>query len=272
MRRHACYQKTSFAFSALGLYLSYIIWTRAKNFRLAVGVFWFFLMEFLQGFQYFVIDDCDNSWNQFLTILGYLHICFQPFFTHLINSAFTKNTTTLAQFDIILRLCLLSGSLMTARWLYAELTGSGVNILSDLSDWSGNNTHAVCRTQEWLRGEKLCTFTGKYHLAWSVPMAETTYFVPSASLHSFMMFGPFFIGLKKMEIQGIFLFLTGPLLSAWITPNLMEQASIWCFFSIAQIGIMIFVIRKQLFGEKKVFASNGDATPLNPASLAKKAL
>jgi hypothetical protein len=31
-----------------------------------------------------------------------------------------------------------------------------------------------------------------------------------------------------------------------ITPNLMEQASIWCFFSIAQIAIMLFCIRETL--------------------------
>ena len=29
-------------------------------------------------------------------------------------------------------------------------------------------------------GEKLCTFNGKYHLAWSVPMADPSYFMPSA--------------------------------------------------------------------------------------------
>ena len=34
--------------------------------------------------------------------------------------------------------------------------------------------------------------------------------------------------------QGSFLLLTGPVMAAAITPNLMEQASIWCFFSIMQ--------------------------------------
>jgi hypothetical protein len=35
-------------------------------------------------------------------------------------------------------------------------------------------------------------------------------------------------------------------LAGLITPNLMEQASIWCFFSIAQISIMLFCIRETL--------------------------
>lgn len=103
-----------------------------------------------------------------------------------------------------------------------------------------------CRTQEWLRGEKLCTFKGKYHLAWAVPMYDPTYFSPSAAIHSFLMFAPFFVLKKNMIIQGVFLWLAGPFLASFITDNLQEQASIWCFFSIAQIGIMLFIIREQL--------------------------
>jgi len=49
-----------------------------------------------------------------------------------------------------------------------------------------------------------------------------------------------------MVLQGIFLFVFGPYLASLITPNLMEQASIWCFFSIAQIAIMLFCIRETL--------------------------
>jgi len=42
-----------------------------------------------------VIDDCDNQWNQILTVLGFLHICFQPFMTHVLNSALSKNPKVL---------------------------------------------------------------------------------------------------------------------------------------------------------------------------------
>ena len=33
---------------------------------------------------------------------------------------------------------------------------------------------------EWLRGEELCTYRGTYHLAWSVPMLDNTYWIPGA--------------------------------------------------------------------------------------------
>jgi len=79
-------------------------------------------------------------------------------------------------------------------------------------------------------------------------MADVTYYVPSAAIHSFLMFAPFFALWEKkgMVIQGFFLFATGPFAASFITSNLMEQASIWCFFSIAQISIMLFLIRETL--------------------------
>ena len=68
-------------------------------------------------------------------------------------------------------------------------------------------------------------------------MADPSYYVPSAQIHAFMMYAPFLALYEKrgMLVQGGFLLLTGPVMAAAITPNLMEQASIWCFFSIAQI-------------------------------------
>lgn len=69
-------------------------------------------------------------------------------------------------------------------------------------------------------------------------MADPTYYIPGAAIHSFLMFAPFFALYEKkgMIVQGVFLWMSGPMLASFITDNLMEQASIWCFFSIAQIS------------------------------------
>jgi hypothetical protein len=79
-------------------------------------------------------------------------------------------------------------------------------------------------------------------------MADPSYYVMGASIHSFLMFAPFFALYEKkgMILQGVFLFIFGPLMASMISDNLMEQASIWCFFSIAQISIMLFLIRETL--------------------------
>lgn len=44
-------------------------------------------------------------------------------------------------------------------------------------------------------------------------------------------FAPFFVMDRPgMKLQGALLFLFGPFLASQITPNLQEQASVWCFF------------------------------------------
>jgi len=229
----------SATFAVIGLFCSWWIYSRTSNTGLASGVFFFFTMELLQSIQYLFIADsmespvCDTFMNQFLTVLGFLHICLQPYFCHVINASLTKNQKYIDRYLVIKRLCLIGGGMLFARFVFAHYWGSTL----------GNQT-----STEWLRGSKVCTYRGNYHLAWSIPMADPTYVIPGAAIHSFCMFAPFFALYEKkgMVIQGIFLFAFGPYLAGLITPNLMEQASIWCFFSIAQIAIMLFCIRETL--------------------------
>jgi len=229
-------------FAGLGLFSSWWIYSKTSNTALASGVFFFFTMELLQAIQYlFIAEDindpmCDTPINKILTILGFLHICLQPYFCHVINASLTKNKLYIDRYVVIKRLCLMGGAMLFARYLIAGFPSYST---MDVTNF---------QSTEWLRGEKLCTFRGKLHLAWSVPMADPTYVIPGAAIHSFCMFAPFFALYEKrgMVIQGVFLFLFGPYLASWITSNLMEQASIWCFFSIAQIAVMLFFIRETL--------------------------
>eukprot|EP00051_Salpingoeca_urceolata_P027265 m.480702 g.480702 ORF g.480702 m.480702 type:complete len:282 (-) comp21928_c0_seq1:242-1087(-) len=231
-----CFNKEmSGSFAVAGFFMSFWVWHKTSNTQLAIGIFYFFLMEFLQFFQYLTIDQCDNTTNQFLTVLGYLHICYQPYFTHVINSSLTKSKVILWQYVPIMRLCIIGGTLLALRLPFSHLAKMDISPDGPCGE-----------STEWLRGEKLCTISGKYHLAWSVPMSDPSYLWPSAAIHSFLMFAPFFVLKWNMIIQGLFLFATGPLLAAYITPNLQEQASIWCFFSISQIGIMLYLIRDVL--------------------------
>lgn len=198
-------------------------------------MFFFFAMEFLQVVQYVFLAEgpssliCETTVNKVLTILGFLHICMQPYFTHVINASLTKNAKYLDRYVVIKRMCIIGGGMLFARFLLAYLPGYST------MDFSKDGYAST----EWLRGDKLCTFKGRYHLAWSIPMADPTYVIPGAAIHSFCMFAPFFALYEKkgMVVQGCFLFLFGPYLAGLITPNLMEQASIWCFFSIAQMSV-----------------------------------
>jgi hypothetical protein len=240
----------SAGFSAAGLFAAYWIYSRTNNVELASGVFFFFTMEFLQAIQYIYIASglgspvCDTIVNQILTLLGFLHICLQPYFCHVINSSLTKSAKYKDRYLVIKRLCLIGGFLLFMRWPLSYIPS--LNTMDNSID----PATGLGRSTEWLRGEKLCTFKTQtmWHLGWSVPMADPSYYVMGAGIHSFCMFAPFFALYEKkgMVIQGIFLFLFGPVLAASISDNLMEQASIWCFFSIAQICIMLFLIRETL--------------------------
>lgn len=268
-------QEMSLGFAAVGLLTSWWIYSRTHNFGLASGVFFFFTMELLQGVQYFFIADdltdtrCGNAINQILTMLGFLHICCQPYFCHVINASLTRSERYKQKYEVVLRLSALAGAWLFARFLIGF---AGYSSSMDVSFPMGADTG---RSTEWLRGEKLCTFKGKYHLAWSVPMADPSYYVPSAQIHAFMMYAPFFALYEKkgMIVQGLFLLLTGPVTAAAITPNLMEQASIWCFFSIAQICTMLFLIRETLvanWGREEHRASLFAKKPQLEAAMAAK--
>ena len=167
---------------------------------------------------------------------------FQPYFTHVINASLTKNPYSIAKWDTVHKLCLVGGFTLFCRWALTFVSLPNQRF-TDLS---------TCPSNEWLRGEKLCTYAGKYHLAWAVPMTDSSYqpWEPGVAIHSFLMFAPFFCVNSKSWVQGVFLYLTGPALGAYFTQNLQEQASIWCFFSIAQITIMVLLIRKHVILKK----------------------
>jgi len=95
--------------------------------------------------------------------------------------------------------------------------------VSDFDDFFPSNATGL-RETEWIKGETLCTYLGSQHIAWSIPLAEVSYYVPSVSVHSFLMFVPFFI-MDDFELaaQGVILALTGPILAAFISANLHEQ-------------------------------------------------
>lgn len=242
-------------FALLGLFVAGWIKFKTNNDKLAAGVFFFFTMEALQAVQYLYLAAdlkspvCDTLVNKVLTVLGFAHICAQPYFCHLINESLSgepsrnngaehnaKLMKYRNQYAVVKRLCIIGGFLIFLRFPMSYVPG-----------W---NTQDIATSTEWIRGKELCTFKTEsmVHLGWSVPFADGTYNIQGVGLHSFLMFAPFFALYEKkgMIVQGLVLYVTGPMAAAYISPNLLEQASIWCFFSIAQISIMLFLIRETL--------------------------
>lgn len=244
------------SFAALGFIFAGWLRFKTSNKRLSNAVLFFFLMEFLQFIQYFFLakspEDpyCKTLINQVLTVLGFLHICIQPTVTMEVNHALTQKPSPKysaernemlkkhdIQYSIMKRLCMIAGFLFFIRYPMSFIPGWNTLPKNELST-------------EWLRGHTLCTFKSDtmIHLGWSVPFSDPTYNMMSVGVHSFMMFAPFvaMYDKKHMVVQGFVLWLTGPAMASLFTDNLFEQASIWCFFSIAQIAILLTAIRGKL--------------------------
>jgi hypothetical protein len=117
----------SAAFAAIGLFSAWWVYTRTSNIELASGIFFFFTMELLQAVQYYYIapelqtkaqcannalrnltpHPCDSYVNKVLTLLGFLHICLQPYFCHVINCSLTKSCKYKGKVNRIFRIFLI---------------------------------------------------------------------------------------------------------------------------------------------------------------------
>jgi hypothetical protein len=198
----------------------YLLQNRYSNKAIyaAIGIIYFSCMEILQFFQYQVIDDC-TVYNQGLTLLGYLHICFQPFFVNVWLFAFARNPPF-----VFLYLSLAAGLLLASRVLWVS------------DDELCDEKH------EPLCGPITCSFSGERHIAWSVRLRApgTFWFTPSIGLHFFMWMTP---ALVLFQIKPLLaLLLTGPYL-AGLTHNIHEQPAIWCYTAIAQMIVTYFLLR-----------------------------
>ena len=67
---------------------AYVAIKQGESKELWIPLTYFALMELLQAATYVYIDLCDNPSNQILTLLGYLHVAFQPFFVNMVAMYF----------------------------------------------------------------------------------------------------------------------------------------------------------------------------------------
>ena len=214
-------EKMSLAVGTLGLLSSLYFYIYKKSIYASIGVGYFSLMEILQYFQYKVINDCANPINKYLTILGYLHICFQPLFANIWLFTFAKNPNF-----IFLYMSFFAGLLLASRLL----------VVSDNELCDGHN--------EPLCGKRTCVYKGTRHLAWNVRLraAGKNWYTPSIGLHFFMWVVPMIVLFQIKPILAMLL--TGPYLGYLFTDNIHEQPAIWCFTSIFQMIITYYLLRK----------------------------
>jgi len=211
---------------------------------------------------------CQDKTNRFLTVLGLLHIAYQPLFSGYLANAFCSRPENVAQFKLVQRLQILGGIWFVSRYFFTWFSADDLKAFG-IDERYGYDPKAPWNADgsvvEWLNGPELCTYKGIHHLAWSIPMAPISYYMPSMSVHCLLMFSPFFLidhgSFSKnigIRVAGFVLFATGPVLADYITPNKHEAASIWCFFSICQVVglVCILVGQKMSMGKWNVKKGN----------------
>jgi len=201
---------------------------------------YFSLMELLQAFTYQVINQCGSETNQILTLLGYLHICFQPFFVNCISMHFLPKEKQAKIMLPAYSICFVATLIMLIQLQHFS--------------WSG-----MCVPGEPLCAKILCSVSGNWHIAWDIPLngiaitIKTSFFsfrlpafIAAYFVASFLM--PFVYGVWRGTI---FHLLFGPFLAWLTTDNMNEWPAVWCLLS---IGIIMLVLKVRLSPFVKKFS------------------
>lgn len=201
---------------------AYAAWKGEKP-VLWVPLAYFSLMEALQAFSYSVINRCDLPSNQIATMLGYLHISFQPFFINAVAMYFIPRAVrSKIQLPV-----------------YGACFGSSVFMMLQLYPftWAGQ-----CDPSSWLCALRLCSVSGDWHIAWDLPInglgGALFHGFPTYAITAFII--PLLYGSWRFTA---YQWLVGPFLARLTTTNMNEVPAIWCLFS---IGLLVVVIKSPL--------------------------
>lgn len=192
---------------------------------------YFSLMELLQAFTYTVINQCGDTLNQVATLLGYLHITFQPFFINMISLHFVPREVQLRVRWPVYTLCFVCAIIMLLTMYPLPNVGE-------------------CHWGRPLCGRPLCSVSGNWHIAWQVPLNgwnellnfDFKPFVKNIYAPYLMMafLVPALYGSWRLTLYQA---LVGPVLAKMLTNNPNEWPAIWCLLS---IGILLVVVKTRL--------------------------
>jgi hypothetical protein len=188
--------------------------------RLWLPLGYFSLMEVLQAYTYTVIDDCASPGNQVATLLGYLHIVFQPFLANLISLYFVPRPVREA----------------IEPWVYAIVSVGAVCML--VSVYPFGWAHSCHVGVEIFCGQRICSVSGDWHIAWEINRTVVALGVIPYVLSTFAL--PVLYGSWRMTLYHA---VSGPGLAWLTTGNPNEMAAVWCLYS---IGLLLIVAKTRL--------------------------
>lgn len=225
--------EASTVLAAVGLGTTAYAAAKREHPALWITLGYFSLMEALQAYTYTVINECGHPGNQIATLLGYLHIAFQPFFVNAMSLYFVPETARRNLAFPVYFLCFVSAIIMIIQ-LYPF-------------DWAG-----VCQPGRPLCGPRLCSVDGQWHIAWEVPANSLGNLFQRMDLPLQGMQSGYptyiFAALLLPLLYGswrvtLYHYAMGPFLASLTTSNINEWPAIWCLLS---IGFLLIVVKTPL--------------------------
>ncbi len=211
---------------------SYVAY-KGESKQLWIPLTYFACMELLQAATYVYINLCDAPPNQILTLFGYIHIAFQPFFVNMVAMYFIPDKVREKISTFVYTVCAIGAIAMLVK-MYPFA-------------WAGTCAIGI----EAFCGQQACSVSGDWHIAWQLPLNGLA-----------ISFNGLFYGLHGITyilvafvmpvIYGSWRFVAfhivmGPILSILTTRDPNEYAAVWCLFSIALcLSVIKSPIRRHL--------------------------
>ena len=194
------------------------------KYRLTIFLIFLALKDFIQGFlyKYQHNEKLENS----LTVLSWVHICFQPLFVNIFMSNFSQNENN--YWNIIFIICFLYG-------IYALTTLKEFDIQNDPDCIKKNKKNDFC-------SKHTTSYIGKYHIAYKFNRDNDILFFPI--IYLILMFIPSLFTNSRILgiIWGLFV---GLIYIFFNNIGEGEKAAIWCFLSII-FFLPIAIFNKQI--------------------------
>jgi len=226
--------EASAVLATIGLGSTVYMAVKKEKKELWIPLGYFTLMELLQAITYSYIDKCDDPVNQILTLLGYIHIAFQPFFINMVSMYFIPDRIREKISWFVYGICFLGTVLMIIK-MYPF-------------DWAGLCECGVTP----LCAENLCSVHGSWHIAWNVPINAIGYlYFLGYTFPAFIV--PIIYGSWRMSLYHA---LVGPCLAYLLTDNYNEWPAVWCLFSIALLLAVIKTPLREILHVTKLYFWN----------------
>ncbi|WP_420831682.1 DUF5765 domain-containing protein [Bathymodiolus japonicus methanotrophic gill symbiont] len=173
----------------------------------------------MQAATYVYIDECSSPMNQVMTLFGYLHVAFQPFFVNMVAMYFIPESVKLKIRTTAYTLCAVAAVAMIVKMF--PFAWAGLCIIG---------TEGFC-------GDQVCSVSGAWLFGFDWGLHVFVYI-----LAAFVM--PVIYGSWRFVA---FHYVVGPWISDITTDDLNEYAAVWCLFSIVLcVSVIKTPIRKYL--------------------------